>query len=85
MEIIISNTTEVGIVLNESDLINENSPKSFPGKLLAFLLERYVAFNGDPNKGMVIIPCELITDNGYQLLFHSLFLAYKLCIKHLVA
>lgn len=67
MEIIISNTTEVGIVLNESDLINENSPKSFPGKLLAFLLERYVAFNGDPNKGMVIIPCELITDNGYQL------------------
>ena len=67
MEIIISNTTEVGIVLVEEDKISNNPPVSFPGKLLAFLHERYKAFNGDVNKGMVIVPTELITDNGTKL------------------
>ena len=36
-------------------------------KLLAFLYERYKAFNGDIKKGMVIVPTELITDNGSKL------------------
>ncbi|MGH2553824.1 MAG: tagaturonate reductase, partial [Chitinophagaceae bacterium] len=45
MKIIISNTTEVGIQLTD-DNINDEPPTSFPGKLLAFLLERYKAFNG---------------------------------------
>ncbi len=67
MEIIISNTTEVGIVLVEEDKITNNPPVSFPGKLLAFLHERYKAFNGDVAKGMVIVPTELITDNGAKL------------------
>ena len=67
MEIVISNTTEVGIVLVEDDKITGTPPVSFPGKLLAFLHERYKAFNGDVNKGMVIVPTELITDNGTKL------------------
>ena len=62
MEIIISNTTEVGITLTDDD-VYAAPPKSFPGKLLAFLLRRY-QHNG---KGMVIIPTELITDNGKKL------------------
>ena len=67
MQIIISNTTEVGIVLVENDHINGNPPVSFPAKLLAFLYERYKVFNGDAAKGMVIVPTELITDNGTKL------------------
>lgn len=66
-EIIISNTTEVGIVLVEDDNIKGTPPVSFPGKLLAFLFERYKAFNGDITKGLVIVPTELLTDNGNKL------------------
>ncbi|TXJ25973.1 MAG: tagaturonate reductase [Chitinophagaceae bacterium] len=66
MQLVISNTTEVGIVLAEDD-IRQSPPNSFPGKLLAFLYERYKAFNGSKESGMVIVPTELITDNGTKL------------------
>ncbi|MEX8547757.1 MAG: tagaturonate reductase [Mucilaginibacter sp.] len=66
MKIIISNTTEVGIQLVKES-INANPPASFPGKLLAFLFERYKAFNGSETSGMVIIPTELIVGNGDKL------------------
>jgi tagaturonate reductase len=66
LQIIISNTTEVGIQLvNES--IRNQSPVSFPGKLLAFLYERFNAFNGSADSGFVIVPTELILDNGKKL------------------
>src|ERR1700710_1646689 len=39
MQIIISNTTEVGIVLVDDDIHAGTTPVSFPGKLLAFLYE----------------------------------------------
>jgi tagaturonate reductase len=67
MEIIISNTTEVGIVLTKDNIL-ASPPESFPGKLLAFLHERYKIFKADPDKGMVIIPTELLPDNGVRLL-----------------
>ena len=66
MQIIISNTTEVGIQLVEDD-IRLTPPVSFPGKLLAFLYERFQAFGGSPDSGMVIVPTELIVDNGKKL------------------
>ena len=66
MQIIISNTTEVGIQLVQDD-IHRLPPVSFPGKLLAFLLERYKAFDGSQQSGMVIVPTELIPDNGKKL------------------
>ena len=66
MQIIVSNTTEVGIQLVEDD-IRRNPPASFPGKLLAFLYERWKAFSGSPESGMVIVPTELIVDNGKKL------------------
>lgn len=66
MQVIISNTTEVGIQLVQDD-IHRLPPVSFPGKLLAFLLERYKAFDGSRQSGMVIVPTELIPDNGKKL------------------
>jgi tagaturonate reductase len=50
MKIIISNTTEVGIQL-VPDNINNEPPVSFPGKLLAFLFERFKAFGGTKESG----------------------------------
>ncbi|HYE56285.1 MAG TPA: tagaturonate reductase [Chitinophagaceae bacterium] len=66
MQVIISNTTEVGIQLVNDD-VRRHPPASFPGKLLAFLHERYQAFSGSLQSGMVIIPTELIPDNGRKL------------------
>jgi len=74
MELIISNTTEVGIVLVNED-IHASPPISFPAKLLAFLYERFKFFNGDVDKGMVIVPTELLPDNGNKLLSILLELA----------
>lgn len=66
LQIIISNTTEVGIQLVNDD-VRHHPPGSFPGKLLAFLYERFRAFGGSELSGMVIIPTELIPDNGKKL------------------
>ncbi len=67
LEVIISNTTEAGIAVDATDTDFTKCPKSFPGKLLALLKRRYDKFNGDPEKGLAIIPCELIDDNGDEL------------------
>ena len=40
---------------------------TYPAKLTALLYERYQAFHGDKDKGLVIIPCELIDRNGDHL------------------
>ncbi len=66
MQILISNTTEVGIVAS-NDTIQDMPPSSFPGKVCAYLQHRYQYFKGDPSKGMVILPTELIDNNGSQL------------------
>ncbi|TKK65831.1 tagaturonate reductase [Ilyomonas limi] len=66
LQIVISNTTEVGIVYTEESIFN-TPPASFPGKLLAFLYRRFEVFNGAADKGMVIVPTELIIDNGVKL------------------
>lgn len=67
LQVIISNTTEAGIAVDASDTDFSKCPKSFPGKLLALLKRRYDRFKGDMNKGLAIIPCELIDDNGDEL------------------
>jgi tagaturonate reductase len=67
MQLILSNTTEVGIVFDENDDIINNPPNSFPGKLLAWLYKRYETFNGSQESGVAIVPTELITDNGTKL------------------
>jgi len=67
LRFIVSNTTEAGIVFDESDDINLCPPNSFPGKLTKFLFERYEAFDGDMDKGLIILPVELIENNGRVL------------------
>ncbi|MCE6990356.1 tagaturonate reductase [Dyadobacter sp. CY323] len=76
VSIVISNTTEIGIRLVQDD-IYQWPPVSFPGKLLAFLYARYVAFGGNADYGVVIIPTELITDNGKKLESIVLELAHR--------
>lgn len=67
MQVIISNTTEVGIQYVANDPISGGSPKSFPAKLLAFLVARFDHFKGSGESGMVIVPTELIINNGDAL------------------
>ena len=64
---IVSNTTEAGIVYDENDKLEMCPPMSFPGKLAKFLYERYTHFNGAMDKGLVMLPVELIDDNGIHL------------------
>jgi tagaturonate reductase len=66
LSVIISNTTEVGI-RQVNDQVNRYPPVSFPGKLLSFLYERYKAFGGSRESGLVVVPTELIPDNGKKL------------------
>jgi tagaturonate reductase len=66
LSVVTSNTTEVGIVYTEENIL-DGVPSSFPGKLLAILHTRFVHYNGDPTKGLVIIPAELIEENGSKL------------------
>lgn len=66
-----SNTTESGLRLADEDRLKTTPPASFPAKLCRWLYERYQHFDGSPDSGCVIIPCELIEDNG-QLLRHLL-------------
>ncbi len=68
IQIIISNTTEAGLVLDNSDRIDTGVPRSFPGKLLSFLYKRWRFFNGSIDAGMVILPTELLLNNGQILL-----------------
>ena len=67
LETVISNTTEAGIVLDESDRFDGNPPSTYPGELTRFLYERWRVFDGDPARGLVIFPVELIEDNGGKL------------------
>jgi tagaturonate reductase len=70
LELIFSNTTEIGIVLDEADAASAPSstaPRSFPAKLAAFLLHRARTWGFDAARAPVVIPTELIEDNGDKL------------------
>lgn len=64
LEIIISNTTEAGIVHDSDSAFDQTPPNSFPAKLTRVLYERFSA--GKP--GIVMLSCELIDNNGKELL-----------------
>ncbi|WP_276918208.1 tagaturonate reductase [Aneurinibacillus aneurinilyticus] len=67
IEFIFSNTTEAGIQYKQEDYDFEQPPLSFPGKLVHLLYRRFQHFNGHSEKGWVIIPCELVENNGDHL------------------
>ena len=64
---VISNTTEAGIAFDPACKLSDAPASSYPGKLVQLLYRRYQAFNGDPSKGLIIMPCELIFLNGHHL------------------
>ncbi len=67
LRFIVSNTTEAGIVLDREDSFDACPPRSYPGKLTKLLYERAVHFNYAADKGLVMLPVELIDDNGIML------------------
>lgn len=67
LEFVISNTTEAGIAYVDTDTSAMQPPSSFPAKLTVLLYERFKYFNGDVNKGLTMIPCELINYNSDTL------------------
>jgi tagaturonate reductase len=67
LEFIISNTTEAGISFDAKDTSADVLPSSFPGKITVLLHHRFKFFNGAPDKGLILIPCELIDKNGTML------------------
>ncbi|MEE1504457.1 MAG: tagaturonate reductase [Acutalibacteraceae bacterium] len=60
---IVSNTTEAGIEFDSSCKFDDVPCKSFPGKLTQLLYRRYK--NG--LNGFILLPCELIDNNGDEL------------------
>jgi tagaturonate reductase len=75
LQIIVSNTTEVGIQY-VAERIDKGVPVSYPGKLLGVLWERYNHFNGASHSGFVIVPTELVVNNGQLLQDTVLKLAF---------
>ena len=64
---VISNTTEAGIAFDPACKKDDAPASSYPGKLTQLLYHRYEHFSGDPAKGLIIFPCELIFENGKHL------------------
>lgn len=67
LRFVISNTTEAGIAWSAADRAGDQPQASFPGKITAFLAHRFAHFKGEPSKGLVFLPCELIDKNGDKL------------------
>ena len=64
LEYVVSNTTEAGIVYDPACNLDDAPAASFPGKLTQVLYRRWQAGKG----GLVILSCELIDNNGRELL-----------------
>lgn len=61
------NTTEAGIVYDNSCRFADAPADSYPGKLTQFLYRRFQTFGKESGKGFVILSCELIDNNGKEL------------------
>lgn len=72
LRFVVSNTTEAGIVFEEEDQLSDMPPKTYPAKLTKLLYERFRYFRGAADKGLIVLPCELIENNGGTL---------KQCVK----
>lgn len=62
--LIVSNTTEAGIAFDPKCKFNDQPALSFPGKLTQWLYERMKAL---PLEKLMVLPCELIENNGSRL------------------
>ena len=64
LKIVISNTTEAGIVCDAADTF-EGVEGSFPAKVTRMLYDRYSVLG--EQSGLDFLPCELIENNGAEL------------------
>ena len=64
LEIVVSNTTEAGIAYDPSCGPDDEPPASFPAKLAQVLHARWEA----KKPGVIVLSCELIDNNGAELL-----------------
>lgn len=67
LRFVVSNTTEAGISWDETDKLDMQPQNSFPGKVTALLFNRFKAFDGAKDKGLIFFTCELIDRNGDML------------------
>lgn len=67
LKVVVSNTTEAGLVYRQEPLEAGVPIQSFPGKLTLLLYRRFTAFEGDQAKGLILLPCELLERNGDTL------------------
>ena len=63
LKLIVSNTTEAGIVYQENDSADDFEGMSYPAKLTLFLYARYQKGGA----GVTLLPCELIDNNATAL------------------
>lgn len=64
MRFVVSNTTEAGIKFSKYDSLTDQPHHEFPAKLTLWLHHRFKYFKGATDKGCVLLPCELIENNG---------------------
>ena len=67
LRFVVSNTTEAGIVYDASCQFTDAPASSYPGKLTQVLYRRFQKFGKESGKGLIILSCELIEDNGKEL------------------
>lgn len=67
LRFVVSNTTEAGITYLQEVISSDHIASSFPAKVVQLLFRRFKTFGGDPSKGLIFLPCELIDNNGSNL------------------
>ena len=67
LQVIVSNTTESGIVDRCEPPPGTSAPASFPAKLTTLLQARFHALGDKAGSGLLVLPCELIESNGATL------------------
>jgi len=53
--------------MDQGDTLQMKPPQSFPAKVTSLLYQRFKAFNGAADKGLIFFACELIDKNGDTL------------------
>ena len=67
LAIVLSNTTEAGLVYEPDCRLEDCPPHSYPAKLTALLYRRFTAFGGSDASGLLILPLELVDQGGDRL------------------
>ncbi|GMK42408.1 mannitol dehydrogenase [Paenibacillus sp. CCS19] len=67
LQVVVSNTTEAGLRYIETPWSPQQPAEPFPAKLTLLLHRRFEAFGGAADKGLIMLPCELLERNGDTL------------------